>query len=74
MGAHAAAKKNVIIFRISASLSGVSLNPRVSMRVTTLPSRVSSSVTWTSAVHDSKSIPTRRFEPLVQLINRRSAG
>ena len=69
--AYLAARKDVIIFKISVSLFVVSLNPGVSMKVTTLPSRVKSSASWTSAVHGSKPIPTGRFEPLARLINWR---
>ena len=74
MRAYVAARKDAIIFKMSVSLFVVSSNPGVSMRVTALPSRVNSSATWTSAVHDSKSIPVFRFEPLARLINWRRAG
>ena len=63
------ARKRAISLRISVSVFEVSSNPGVSMRVTGLSSRVNLSVTWTSAVHDSNSIPTRRFEPLARLMN-----
>ena len=66
---HKVAKKAAIISKISASLFVVSSNPGVSMRITALPSRVNTSANLTSAVHDSKPIPTRRFEPLARLIN-----
>ena len=69
MCANVVARKSAIIFRISVSLFEVSSNPGVSMRVTVLPSTANLSVTWTSAVQDSKPIPTRRFEPLARLIN-----
>ena len=71
MPTDAVAKKAAIIFKISTSLFEVSSNPGVSMRVTALPSRMNLSASWTSAVHDSKSIPIRRFEPLARLINWR---
>ena len=41
------------------------------MKVTTLLSRVNLSASWTSAVHDSNSVPTRKFELLARLINWR---
>ena len=63
------ARNSAISVRISVSVFEVSSNPGVSMRVTGLPSRRNLSVTWTSAVHDSSSIPTRKFEPLARLIN-----
>lgn len=63
------AKKAAIIFKISVSLFDVSSNPGVSMRTTFLPSRENSSASWTSAVHDSKFIPIRKFERLARLIN-----
>ena len=63
------ARKSAISFRISVSVFEVSSNPGVSMRITGLPSRVNFSVTSTSAVQESNSIPTRRFEPLARLIN-----
>ena len=44
------------------------------MRITLLPSRVNSSARWTSAVHDSKLIPIRRFERLARLINLTEAS
>ena len=69
--AYVVAKKAAIIFKTSVSLLEVSSNPGVSMRITFLPSRVNSSASWTSAVHDSKLIPTRRFERLARLINWR---
>ena len=72
MCTYAVAKKAAIIFRISASLVEVSSNPGVSMRVTALPSRVSLSARWISAVHDSKPVPTRRFESLARLMNWRN--
>ena len=68
---HVVAKKVAIVLKISVSLLEVSSNPGVSMRVTLLPSRVNLSATWTSSVHDSKPVPTRRFEPLARLINWR---
>lgn len=68
------AKKAAIIFRISVSLFEVSSNPGVSMRITLLPSRVNSSASWTSAVHDTKLSPIRRFERLARFINWRQAG
>ena len=71
MPTHAVAKKAVIIFKMSTSLFEVSLNPRVLKRVMTLPLRVNLSANWTSAIHDSKSIPIRRFELLARLINWR---
>ena len=69
MCAYAVAKKAAIIFRISVSLFEVSSKPGVSMRITLLPSRMNSSASWTSAVHDSKFIPIRRFERLARLMN-----
>ena len=64
--------KNVaIISKISVSLFEVSLNPGVSTRTTLLPSRVNSSESLTSAVHDSKPVATGRFEPLARLMNWR---
>ena len=69
MWTYAVARKAVIICKISVSLFIVSPNPGVSMRTTFLPSRVNTFESWTSAVHESKPIPTRRFEPLARLIN-----
>ena len=71
MCAYVAARKNAIILKISVSLFEVSSNPGVSMRVTALPSRMSLLASWTSAVHDSKPIPIRKFEPLARLMNWR---
>ena len=68
------AKKVAIIVRISVSVFDVSSNPGVSMRITLLPSRVNSSASVTSAVHDANPIPIRRFEPLARLINWRQLG
>ena len=68
---YAVAKKAAIISKISESLFVVSSNPGVSMRVTLLPSRVNLSASLTSAVHDSKPIPTRRLELLARLMNWR---
>jgi hypothetical protein len=67
--AYVVAKKVAIVFKISVSLFVVSSNPGVSMSTTCLPSSVNLSASWTSAVHDSKSIPTRRFERLARLMN-----
>ena len=53
---------------ISISAFVVSLNTGVSMRITPLPSRVSSSASWTVSVQDSSSLPTCRAEPLARLI------
>ena len=69
MCAYVVAKKAAISFKMSVSLFVVSSNPGVSMRMTFRPSRVNTSASWTSAVHDSKSVPTRRLEPLARLIN-----
>ena len=69
MGPYVAARKAAMIFKISVSLFEVSSNPGVSMRVTTLPSRVNLPASWTSAVHDSNPVPTRKFDPLARLIN-----
>ena len=66
---HAVAKEAAIIFKTSVSVFEVSSNPGVSMRSTLCPSRVNIFESWTSAVHDSKSVPTRRFEPLARLTN-----
>ena len=44
---YVAARKSAIIFKISVSLFEVSSNPGVSMRVTTLLSRVNLSASWT---------------------------
>ena len=66
---HVVEKNAAIIFKISVSLFEVSSNPGVSTRMIVLSSRVNSSATLTSAVHDSKHIPTRRLEPLARLIN-----
>jgi len=63
------AKKAAIFFKISVSLLVVSSNPGVSMSTTRLPSSVNSFASWTSGVHDSKSIPTRKFERLARLMN-----
>ena len=67
--AHVVAKKAAIIFKTSVSLLEVSSNPGVSMRTTPLPSRVNRSARWTSVVHDSRFIPTRRLERLARLTN-----
>ena len=72
--AYTAARWNAISFKVSVALFVVSSNPGVSTRVTVLPSRVNSSATWTSAVHDINPIPVRRFEPLARLINWRQPG
>ena len=69
MCTYVVAKKAVIVFKISVFFCGVSSNPGVSMSVTVLPSRVNSSASWISVVHDPKFILTRRFEPLARLIN-----
>ena len=69
MCTHVVARKAAIILKISVSLFEVSSNPGVSMRMIFRPSRVNSSASWTSYVHDSNSFPTRRLEPLVRLIN-----
>ena len=69
MWAYVVAKKAAIICKISVPLFEVSSNPGVSMRTTSRPSRVNRFEGWTSAVHDSKPIPTRRFEPLARLMN-----
>ena len=70
---YAVAKKAAIISKMSESLFEVSSKPGVSMRVTLLPSRVNLSASWTSAVHDSKPVPTRRLEPLARLMNWRQS-
>ena len=64
-----ASKKALTFSKISVSVVEVSSNPGVSMRVIVLPSRMNSSESWTWSVHDSKPVPTRRFEPLARLIN-----
>ena len=74
MWIYVVAKKAAIIRKISVSLFEVSSNPGVSMRTTLFPSRVNPSESWASAVHDSRPIPTRRFEPLARLINWRQPG
>ena len=66
---YAVAKKAAIISKMSESLRTVSSNPGVSMRVTLLPSRMNLFASWTSAVHESTPIPTRRLEPLARLMN-----
>ena len=67
--AHVVAKKVAMFFRICVSLFVVSSNPGVSISTTRLPSSVNSFASWTSDVHDSKSIPTRKFEWLTRLMN-----
>ena len=67
MCTYVSAKKNAIISRISVPLFEVSSNPGVSMGTTGLPSRTNLLASWTLAVHDSKPIPIRRFEPLGRL-------
>ena len=74
IGTHTLARKNAISFKVSVSLFVVSSNPGMSMSVTTLPSRVNSPATWTSAVQGSNPIPTGSFEPLARLINWEHAG
>ena len=69
MWTYVVAKKAAIICTISVSLFEVSSNPGVSMRTTFLPLRVNRFGSWTLAVHDSKPIPTRRFEPLTRLMS-----
>ena len=69
MYTHIVARKAAIIFKISVSLFEVSSNPGVSMRMTFWLSRVNSSASWTSSVHDSDPFATRSFEPLARLIN-----
>ena len=69
MFTHVVAKNAAINFKISVSLLMVSSKPGVSMRMTGRLSRTNSFANWTSAVHDSKFLPTRRFEPLAKLIN-----
>jgi hypothetical protein len=63
------AKKVAMFFKIAVSLFVVSSNPGVSMNTTRLPSRVNSFASWTSGVHDSKPIPTLKFELLARLMN-----
>jgi len=60
--AYVVTKKAAIIFKTSVSLLEVSSNPGVSIRTTSLPSRVNRFARWTSVVHDSRFIPTRSFE------------
>ena len=67
-------KKGLIFFKISVSVVDVLLNPGVSMRITVFPSRVNSSESWTSVVHNSESVATGRFEPLARLTNWRQPG
>jgi len=67
--AYVVAKKAAIIFKTSVSLLESSSNPGVSMRMTSLPSRVKRSARWTSVVHDSKFVPTRSLEQLARLTN-----
>ena len=76
MRAYVADRKRAIFFKISVLVSEfeVSSNPGVSMRVTALPSRVNSSVSWNSVVHDSRPVPTRKFDPLASLINWRQSS
>ena len=74
MCAHVVAKKAVMSFKISVSLIEASSNPGVSIRITTRSSTVNSTVGCTSAVHESKSFPTCRFEPLARLINWSQLG
>ena len=62
MRTHAVAKKAAIIFKTSVSLIEVSSNPGVSIRSTLRPSRVNMFESWTSAVHDSKFVPTPNLE------------
>ena len=65
---HVVAMNDATMFKTSVSLL-VSSNPGVSMRITALPSRVNSSATWISVVHESKPVPICRREPLARLIN-----
>ena len=65
------AKKAAIIFGISVSSFEASSNPGVSMRITSLSSRVNPSVGWTSAVRDSKFVPVGSSKPLARLMNWR---
>ena len=75
MLAYVAVRKRAISFKTSVLVFEfeVSSNPGVSMRVTTLPSRVNSSASWNSVVHACRPVPTRRFEPLARLINWRQS-
>ena len=63
---HVVAKKAAITSKRSILLFEVSPNPRISMRFTSLLSRVNLSEGRTSAV---EFIPICRFEPLARLIN-----
>ena len=69
MRTYLVAMKSAIILKISVSVFGVSSNPGVSIRVTSLPSIVNSFVSRTSSVHDPKPVESDRFEPLARLIN-----
>ena len=64
----------MIIFKISVSLFKVPSDTGVSMRIAALPSRVSSSATWTSAVGDSEPVSVCRLEPDARLITRSILG
>ena len=74
MCTHEVVKKAAMSFKISVSLCIVSSNPGVSMRITLRPSRLNTFASWTSAVHDSNSIPTIRFESLAMLMSWREPG
>ena len=71
---YVSAKYVAISLKISASLVEMSSNPGVSIRITALSSTVNSTVGCTSVVHNSKSFPTCRFEPLARLINWSQLG
>ena len=74
MWTYVVVKKAAIVCKISVSLFEVSSNPGISTRRTSLPSIVNTSESWTSAVHDSVPVLTRRFEPLARLINWMQLG
>jgi hypothetical protein len=66
---HMVSKNAAINFKNWVSLLLVSSNPGISIRMTCRPSSVNLSTSCTPAVHDSKSLVTRRSEPLAVLMN-----
>ena len=66
--AYTMGKEAAITSKMPSASKGSS-NPGVSIRVTTLPSRVNSSEGWILAVRDSEPAENGLFEPLARLIN-----
>lgn len=67
--AHVVARNAAISFKTSVSLLVELSKPGVSMRTIGRSSRTNLSASSTSAVHDSRFVPIRRFDPLAKLTN-----